>query len=434
MRLTWRSASSGLALAVHALMLGASVSLAQDLRPGALHVFVDCSECDDDHFRREIRFVNYMRDRADADVHVLITEQDTGADGSLFTLQFIGRGEFSGLDDELEYVSSPVDTNAEERDGLTHILELGLVRYAARTPEAVRLLVLYSPPDAAAPPDSGDAQLGVALLPPEVSDPWNFWVFRFGMGGSLGGEARQRFGSANGRFTASRVTDAWKLSLRLRGSYNESQFDIDSTNTVTSTIEEYTAEGLLVRSAGDHWGIGFLPTAEHSSFSNYDLALRLAPAVEYNIFPYTQSTRRQLRILFSTGVNRFDYIEETIFGKTAETLFDARINLSLDVTEVWGSALAGVEASQFLGEPGKNRLSFFGSLDIQLFKGFGLSIWGDLSRVRDQLNLPAGEATPEEILLQQRELATDFRFSTSLSITYTFGSIYSNVVNPRFGG
>jgi hypothetical protein len=54
--------------------------------------------------------------------------------------------------------------------------------------------------------------------------------------------------------------------------------------------------------------------------------------------------------------------------------------------------------------------------------------------VRDQLNLPAGEATPEEILLQQRELATDFRFSTSLSITYTFGSIYSNVVNPRFGG
>ncbi len=104
------------------------------------------------------------------------------------------------------------------------------------------------------------------------------------------------------------------------------------------------------------------------------------------------------------------------------------------MTETWGSALAGVEASQYLGEPGRNKLSFFGSLDISLFKGFGLNVNGDLSRIRDQVNLPAGEATPEEILLQQRELATDFRFSVSAGFTYTFGSIYSNVVNPRFGG
>ena len=42
--------------------------------------------------------------------------------------------------------------------------------------------------------------------------------------------------------------------------------------------------------------------------------------------------------------------------------------------------------------------------------------------------------TDEEILLRQRELATSFQYFVSLGVSYTFGSIFSNVVNPRFGG
>lgn len=38
----------------------------------------------------------------------------------------------------------------------------------------------------------------------------------------------------------------------------------------------------------------------------------------------------------------------------------------------------------------------------------------------------------EEILLRLREQATEYSFWTLLSIVYTFGSIYSNIVNPIF--
>jgi hypothetical protein len=426
---------SGLVLLFHALTFGAAESDGQEFSPEeTLRVFVDCPSCDLDHFRRGVRFVDYVRDRADADVHVLITTQGTGADGTLYTLEYIGRGDFAGLDDELTYGSSPADTEAEERDGLTHLFQLGLVRYAARTPEATRLAVLYSPPALPAGADSAAAPSGASAAGREVSDPWNNWVFRVGAGGSFSAEQQQQFANAYGSLSISRVTEAWKISLRLRGNYFESQFEINDTTTIESVTEAYGVEGLLVRSVGDHWGVGLQQETESSTFFNYDLALRVGPAVEYNIFPYSQSTRRQFRILASVGFNSFNYIEETIFGKTSETLYDGRLNMSFDVTEIWGSALAGVEASQYLGQPGKNRLSFFASLDVSLFKGFGLNVSGDLSRIRDQVNLPAGEATPEEILLQQRELATDFQFSLSAGFTFTFGSIYSNVVNPRFGG
>jgi len=37
------------------------------------------------------------------------------------------------------------------------------------------------------------------------------------------------------------------------------------------------------------------------------------------------------------------------------------------------------------------------------------------------------------VLLRLRELETQFEYFTSFGLTYTFGSIYNNVVNPRFG-
>jgi len=48
----------------------------------ALRVFLDCDRgCDFDYLRQEITFVNYVRDRRDAQVHVLITRERTAAGG-----------------------------------------------------------------------------------------------------------------------------------------------------------------------------------------------------------------------------------------------------------------------------------------------------------------------------------------------------------------
>ena len=75
----------------------------------------------------------------------------------------------------------------------------------------------------------------------------------------------------------------------------------------------------------------------------------------------------------------------------------------------------------------------FGSVNINIIRGFQFNVGGNYSIVRDQLALPAGGATPEEILVRQRQLATNYSYFMFVGLSYTFGSIYNNVVNPRFG-
>ncbi len=134
------------------------------------------------------------------------------------------------------------------------------------------------------------------------------------------------------------------------------------------------------------------------------------------------------------GANRFDYDEQTIFGETEETRFDQALVLAADFTQPWGSIDTSLGGSTFLDDFSKNRLDLGGGVNLQLVKGLRFRVGGSASRVRDQIYLPAGNLTPEQILLRQRALATGFRYFGSVGISYTFGSIFNNVVNPRFRG
>ena len=65
-------------------------------------MFLDCQwQCDQEFLKKEITFVDWMRDRADADVHVLVTSQGTGGGGSEYTLKFIGLGRFANVEQTL---------------------------------------------------------------------------------------------------------------------------------------------------------------------------------------------------------------------------------------------------------------------------------------------------------------------------------------------
>ena len=61
-------------------------------------------------------------------------------------------------------------------------------------------------------------------------------------------------------------------------------------------------------------------------------------------------------------------------------------------------------------------------------------MYGSLSLVRDQISIAKGKASEQEILLQRRQLATSYSYFAGIGLTYTFGSIFNNVVNPRFEG
>ena len=93
-----------------------------------------------------------------------------------------------------------------------------------------------------------------------------------------------------------------------------------------------------------------------------------------------------------------------------------------------------LEGSHYFHDLSKHRVRLVGEFVLRVFRGLSLDFVGSVTRIRDQLALPMGGASAEEILLRRRELATSYRYNGSLRLSYTFGSIYSNVVNPRFGG
>ncbi len=137
--------------------------------------------------------------------------------------------------------------------------------------------------------------------------------------------------------------------------------------------------------------------------------------------------------MYNIGVNSVSYHEETIYDKMKEALFGQALSATLEIKEPWGSLYASLEGSHYFHDVKKNRLNFFTELSFRILKGLEFNIDARYERVRDQLSLPKGDATLEEILLERKELATDYEFGIDLSLSFTFGSVFSNVVNPRFG-
>ena len=407
-----------LALLAAAAPLAGAQAADDQARTEALRVFLDCSGCDSNFLRTEITWVSYVRDRVGADVHVLVTAERTGGGGTLYTIKFIGLERFKGVEQTLTYTAPQAATADERRRGIASVLKLGLVRYAVETPVAPGLSVTFAEPKGR----------GTAA----VRDPWNLWVFRLGLSGSFEGEESTRERGMSTALSASRTTEGWKVNFNGFGEYEEEQFDLDEGETFTAVRRDAEFRAVIVRSVSPNWSVGGTAGFQNSTFQNYDLRSRVGPGIEFDVFPYAESTRRILTLFYSVGLHRADYTEETIFGKFDETLVDHQFEILLGLRQPWGSAEGGIETSQYLTQTDKYRISAFGELDIRLFKGFTLDFFGRASRRRDQLSLRRGDATTEEILVRQRELATGYSYDIGFGISYSFGSVFNNVVNPRF--
>jgi len=389
----------------------------EELRELAPKVFIDCDHCDRDYFREHITYVNYVRDRKDADVHILITEQQTGSGGREYTFAFIGLKEYIGLDHTLVHASGPTDTRDEVRRAQLEVLERGLFPYLVETPIAGFIFLDFKE----------------RLKPTAVVDPWKFWVFSISADVDISGEASRSSRSLDVNVSANKLTPDIKIRLGLSGDFDKRVYDYED-ETITSTSDHKNFSGMVVKSINNHWSIGGWVEAESSTYSNLDAQFMIAPALEYNYFPYLESTRRQLRFLYKIGWNRANYMEETIFDKTSETLYNQSLTITLEVREPWGSVSTSLEGSHYFHNFSKNRLELWTNIDLRIFKGLSLDIWGRYERIHDQLSLPKEEASLDEVLLRRKELATHYDYSISIGLRYTFGSVYSNVVNPRFGG
>ncbi len=388
----------------------------EELKKTAPKVFIDCGMCDIDHIRTEITFVNYVRDRKEADIHVLVTSLRTGAGGREYTIAFIGQNRFEGINDTHKYFTEKTNTEDEIREGMAKALKAGLMSYVAKTPIASRIRISFDD----------------RALEGPVKDKWDNWVFSLSASGRMSGQEYYKTRSISSSFSASRVTPALKISLSLYGSHYKQDFEYED-EFIQSIRDSLSIGGLVVKSINDHWSYGFFFDSGLSTYENIKFGFTLQPAVEYNLFPYSQSTRRQLRFLYRIGFNTAKYREETIYDKMKETLWDQSLSITFDIREKWGSISTTLAGSHFFHDISFYRLTLFNILSIRVVKGLNFFAFGGGSRIHDQLTLVKGDISLDELLLRRRQLATGYDYFFSVGLSFTFGSIYTNVVNPRFG-
>ena len=128
------------ALAVAALCLGVTLSVAPSAAQGqqsesasdALRVFFDCSgrDCNSRYYRTEIPWVNWVRDRTLAQVHLIMTSEQNASGGREYSFDFLGQEALEGQDDLLNYMSLGTDTREESLRGISQVLAIGLARYS----------------------------------------------------------------------------------------------------------------------------------------------------------------------------------------------------------------------------------------------------------------------------------------------------------------
>ncbi|MBT4482762.1 MAG: hypothetical protein HOC71_03685 [Candidatus Latescibacteria bacterium] len=389
----------------------------KDLQESATRIFLDVGRRHQEYIKTEIPFVNYVRDRKEAQVHIMITEQRTGSGGEEQTLTFIGQQNFIGLDDTLKYVSKQMDTEEIIRQGIVRTIKMGLIRYVSKTPLAGDLSINYRR----------------RANPNAVVDKWKYWVFNINTNSRLNGEESSKELRLRGSVSADRVTPDWKISFDVSADYDKEEYESDE-RTISSFTRSQEFEGLIVKSRGEHWSAGIYGSARSSIYSNTRFPWNIAPAIEYNVFPYSESTRREFRILYKAGYTDIKYDELTVYDKTSEKLFDESLSGTFEIKEKWGSIRTTLEGSNYFHDFSKNQIELFNDINIRIIEGLSLDLFGSISMIHDQLSLPKEGATEDEMLLHQRQLATQYDYFGSIGLRYTFGSIYSNVVNPRFGG
>lgn len=393
----------------------------------ALRAFLDCDErgCDRDFFVTEMKWINWMRDRLDADFHLLVTSQTTGSGGRQYVVVAIGQRGFAGRTDTLSFTSNPNDANDTIRRELMRVMSQLLLPYAARGPLGPRLTVAYTPGTTG----------GTSAAP--ARDKWNFWTYSISANGFLNGESRQSFRNGWIDLNANRTTEQWKIRLSANNSYDESKFtfalDSVTDTTIVALRRGASVSGMAVRSINDHWSVGGRVASERSDFGNIDLATIGAAAVEWDFFPYKDFARRKFAVLYTVGASSFKYKDTTVFGKLEETRPQHTIDMTFAAKQPWGEANVTLYGSQFLDGLKYYNAGISGGVNVRLGRGFSFNVDGSLSRVRDQLYLPREGASQQEVLTRLRALQTNYRYFAFFGVRYQFGSIFNSVVNPRFG-
>lgn len=412
-----------------------SISVAQNNQQQKLKVFLDCRiGCDENYIRTEISFVDYVINRVAADVHILITARLNGSGGSSVQMIFYGQNNFKNRTDTLVYNQLPNATNNESRIQIAKRIRLGLLPFLTKISKNGPVLVNKEIINQIKK-DSSETVSDKNVLSQPTKDNWNYWVYRFGVDGTYSADENYKSNSMNGYFSVNRTTDKLRVNFSVNGNTYNSTYKYENNGSVTNykvTNTSYQLNHYLVKSISNHWSLGYEASYSNSTFSNNKSRPYLSAGIEYSIFPYKDVNNKFFTISYNLDVRHNKYYDTTIYNKLNETLFGHKMQVKLSLNQKWGYVNSGVTYSNFFKDWSLNNLLVTIDINVRVTGGLSFYVYTYGGLVHDQVYLVKGNATVQEILTRRRQLASGYNFYSGIGLSYRFGSILNNFVNPRF--
>ncbi|MCX6334284.1 MAG: hypothetical protein NT092_08275, partial [Bacteroidia bacterium] len=182
-----------------------TVTESDTIRKDALNVYFPDA---DSYFKKEINFINYVRDLKEADVYLIVSEEEAGSGGQLYTVFMVGQHKYAGMNDTLRLANAPDETEDVFRKEAVAVLKMGFMRYMLKTPLSKFFDIKFTQP----------------VKETVVTDKWNNWVFRTSVSGSLSGERSYKSTSLYGNTSINRVTEQSKFKTYINYSWSKQKY------------------------------------------------------------------------------------------------------------------------------------------------------------------------------------------------------------------
>jgi len=383
-----------------------------------LNFFLDCDDCDFTFVRQELPFISFVRDAQHAEVHILVTDTNTGSGGKKYFIDFIGREDYDGLTYDYSVTTDQSDSDDDIRKSLLKIIKIGVLPYYSKTELFNHLTVDLEQSEKRTADD-------------RLIDRWNKWIFKISAVGEIQKEKSQNEYSYDLDASAGKITEEWKTNIRVSNEINREIF-YDNDSEILNKQDIRIVQANFVKSLNDKWSAGLFGDYLSRTYINIKNKYQAKAGIEYNLFPWDECNRRIFVIRYSAGISTVSYNQETIYNKLKETHLSENLAINLELIQPWGEVSLGIEGNHYFYDFSKNRLTLESDISLRLTRNLSVNFELQADAIHDQLYLPAGDASLEDILLRRRKLATEFEISGRLGFSFTFGSIFNNVVNERF--
>lgn len=388
-----------------------------------LNVFIDCTHCDVHYFSEYFTLGTMVNDPLSADVHVHMMALTQPSGAILSTFIIIGKNRFKNLTDTLSF-NIPAEASMDEKRNIQlDKLNMGLVPFILKTSQADRIFLVIN-----------DEEINHKT----TKDPWRNWVFDiYGMG-SLSRKKTYFDKNLNFSLNINRITKKNKIESLSHINYNESgiiYFDPDSNkHEIITCFKGFSSQNIMVKSLGNHFGIGAMAHILNDHTSNINLRYRVGPAIEFNVYPYHKSLQKQFRFLYLLAYEQSNYYDLTIYNRLNDYGVKQSFSIMAQYNQPWGYIDAQVTVSNYLHNISMYSVSsnFMASIRIPKIKGMSVNFSCSLSMYRDRINQAKGYATLEDLFTRQKEMETDFWHNLSFGISFRFGSKSYPPANPRF--